>query len=54
MTAVYRVAVQGWSKPAAIREMTQGGYGYHAVWRNLVEYLEQLDVDRIKREAGLP
>ena len=28
MVAIYRVCVQGWSKEEAIREMTQGGFGY--------------------------
>lgn len=53
VVAVYRIAVQGWTKEEAIAEMTTGGFGHHAIWRNLTETIEQLDVDRIKREAGL-
>ncbi|MBW2457026.1 MAG: tyrosine-protein phosphatase [Deltaproteobacteria bacterium] len=53
VVAVYRIVVQGWSKEDAIAEMTEGGFGHHSVWHNLVEYLEQLDVARIKRKAGL-
>jgi hypothetical protein len=41
--------VQGWSKAAAIREMTEGGFGFHAVWRNLPKYVERLDVPKLKR-----
>ncbi len=53
MTAVYRIAVQGWTKDAAIREMTQGGFGFHSLWANLIRYVRELDVIQIKRQAGL-
>jgi len=48
MAAMYRIVEQGWSKEAAIREMMEGGYGYHRVWRNIVRYIEQVDVERIR------
>lgn len=54
MTAIYRVAVQGWKKDDAIKEMTEGGFGYHAVWVNLIRYLKKLDVDALRKQAGLP
>jgi protein tyrosine/serine phosphatase len=54
MVAVYRIAVQGWSKAEAIREMTQGGFGVHQIWGNLPEWIQKLNIDRIKRQAGLP
>ncbi len=54
MCAVYRVVVQGWSKPDAIREMTRGGYHFHGLlFRNLVHYIRELDVEEIRRRAGL-
>lgn len=53
MCAIYRMAFQGWSKQEAIAEMTQGGFGYHTMWSNLIDYLQHLDIDRLKREAGL-
>jgi len=43
--------VQGWTKDEAIAEMTQGGFGFHEVWQNLVEYLRDLDVEKLKRQA---
>ena len=51
--AVYRSVVCGWSKEKAIREMTSEKFGYHEIWDNLIERIEQLDVDQIKRKAGL-
>lgn len=53
MIAVYRIAVQGWSKIEATREMTQGGFGYHPIWSLLPIWVQTLDIDRIKRQAGI-
>ena len=53
MTALYRIAVQGWSKEEAVREMTTGGFGFHEVWTNLPQWIRKLDVDAIRREAGI-
>ncbi len=53
MCALYRVAVQGWSKEAAIREMTDGGYGFHGIWQNLIKWINSLEIDAIKKRAGL-
>jgi protein tyrosine phosphatase (PTP) superfamily phosphohydrolase (DUF442 family) len=51
--AVYRIAVQGWSKAEAIREMREGGFGFHQTWSNLPRWIQKLDIDRIKRQAGI-
>jgi protein tyrosine phosphatase (PTP) superfamily phosphohydrolase (DUF442 family) len=53
MCAIYRMAVQGWSKRDAVEEMTDGGFGYHAIWGNLLRYLDGLDIAEMKRQAGL-
>lgn len=53
MCAIYRIAVQGWSKPEAIEEMTKGGFGFYSGWQNLVNYVLKLDIDEIKRRASL-
>ena len=52
MVAVYRIVVQGWSKADALHEMTQGGYGFHPLWRNLTRYVLQLDVKAIEAEVA--
>jgi protein tyrosine/serine phosphatase len=52
MVALYRIVVQGWSKEAALDEMTEGGYGFHPLWRNLRRYVMQLDVDALKAELA--
>ena len=53
MIAIYRIAIQGWSKREAIDEMTTGGFGFHPIWRNLVVYIERADVADLKRRAGI-
>jgi len=53
MIAVYRIAVQGWSKAEAIREMTQGGFGFHQTWGNLPRWIQKVNIDDIKRQAGI-
>ena len=54
MVASYRVVVQDWQKTDAIAEMTQGGFGYHPYWRNLIDVLEQLDVPALRQQLSLP
>jgi protein tyrosine phosphatase (PTP) superfamily phosphohydrolase (DUF442 family) len=53
MCAVYRIVVQGWSKDEAIREMTQGGFGFHQIWNNLAIWIWLSDMDEIKAQAGI-
>jgi protein tyrosine phosphatase (PTP) superfamily phosphohydrolase (DUF442 family) len=53
MCALYRVAVQGWSKEEALKEMMQGGFGFHSIWDNLIEWINALDIERIKKRTGI-
>ena len=53
MCALYRVAVQGWSKEEALKEMAQGGFGFHGIWENLIQWIDGLDIERIKKRAGI-
>ncbi len=53
MVGVYRVVLQGWEREEAIREMTTGGFGYHSIWDDPIEYIREMDVLRLKREAGI-
>ena len=53
MCAIYRIAVQGWSKEEAVEEMTKGGFGYHSIWQNLPDYVRNLDIQNMKIKAGI-
>jgi len=52
--AVYRVAMQDWTKEEAIREMTEGGFQFNAALTNLPKMIEAIDVAAIRRQAGMP
>ncbi|MBI5806626.1 tyrosine-protein phosphatase [candidate division TA06 bacterium] len=53
MCAIYRVTVQGWSKEEAIREMTGGGFGFHQMFVNLPKWINDLDIEQVRKEAGI-
>ena len=53
MCAIYRIAEQGWSKDEAIEEMTKGGFGFHSIWQNLPDYINQVNIVEIKQSASL-
>ena len=54
MVAAYRIVVEGWSPEDAAKEMVDGGYGFHAVWPNLVRYVKSIDGPALRKELGLP
>lgn len=53
MITLCRIAVQGWTKEEALREMTEGGFGFHEVWSNLPKWIQELDIESIKKDAGI-
>ncbi len=52
MVAIYRVAYEGWTKSQALDEMVHGGFGFHPMWQNLLDYIEELDIDAIKAQVA--
>jgi len=52
MVAIYRIAIDGWTKAQATDEMVRGGFGFHPFWQNLLRYIDELDVDAIKAEVA--
>ncbi|MBN1589514.1 MAG: dual specificity protein phosphatase family protein [Pirellulales bacterium] len=53
MCAIYRIAMEKWSTEDAIKEMRDGGFNFHEVWKNLPNWIDSLDIDQIKRQAGM-
>ncbi len=51
--AAYRVVVQGWPKDDAIDEMVNGGFGFHKQFSQIIDVIEGLDVDSMRRQLGL-
>jgi protein tyrosine/serine phosphatase len=52
MSALYRMVVQGWTKEDALKEMVDGGYGFHPVWTNIITYVKNVDVEKIKHAVA--
>lgn len=50
ISAVYRIIYQGWSIAEAKREMIEGPYGFHAIWRNIENFLTEQNIQEV-REA---
>ena len=53
MCALYRIAVQGRTKKEAVREMTKGGFNFHTVFDNLPKWIEEIDVESLRKDAGI-
>lgn len=49
--AMVRIVEQGWSKEDAIRELTDGGYGFHTAWKNIPSYLRKVDAEKVRRRV---
>ncbi len=54
MSAMYRVLEQGWTVDEAIAELTDGGYGYHSMWTNILRYLRSADVEKLRTAITAP
>ena len=50
IVASYRVIYQHWDLNEAKREMQQGPYGYHSVWKNIDNFFTQENMAKIKVE----
>jgi protein tyrosine/serine phosphatase len=52
MSAMYRILEQGWAPEEALKELVDGGYGYHSMWKNIVRYVRSVDVERLRAAVG--
>jgi protein tyrosine/serine phosphatase len=52
MCAMYRIVVQNWTKEAAIDEMINGGFKFSPLCKNLADYINKLDIDKIRKEVN--
>lgn len=52
MVAVYRIVVEGWDKEKALDEMQNGPFGFHAMFKELPAFIEELDVETLRKKYG--
>jgi processive 1,2-diacylglycerol beta-glucosyltransferase len=48
MCAVYRMAVCGWTRERAVKEMKK--FGAHKMWRSIARFVQTIDIDNVKEE----
>lgn len=53
MCAMYRITVCGWTKAEAIQEMRDGSFNFSPAWKNIIRYIENVDVKKIRERAGM-
>jgi protein tyrosine/serine phosphatase len=51
--AMYRIVYCNWTREDAIKEMTEGGFHFNSDWQNLVNYINKVDVEALKKRAGI-
>lgn len=49
--AMARMVFQGWTKEQALAELVKGGYGFHRIWVNIPRYIENVDVEAIRKQV---
>jgi protein tyrosine/serine phosphatase len=54
ISALYRIVFQNWAKEDAIDELMHGGFGYHAIYKNIPEFIRQTDINDIKQRVFAP
>jgi protein tyrosine phosphatase (PTP) superfamily phosphohydrolase (DUF442 family) len=52
VTALHRMLNEGWTREAALDEMRDGNFGYHAVWGNIPAFVAKVDVEVMRREVA--
>lgn len=51
VVAMYRILFEGWTRDMARFEMTQGGFGYHEEFHNLVETLDSISIETMQERV---
>lgn len=54
VSAMYRLLYQNWTREQALDELVNGDYGYHALWKNIPEYLRTVDLETIRKRVDAP
>jgi protein tyrosine/serine phosphatase len=52
IAALHRVLNEGWTRAAALDEMKNGRFGYHAVWGNIPSLLKNVDIAGLRRDVA--
>jgi protein tyrosine/serine phosphatase len=53
IVAMYRITFQNASKEDAINEMINGGFGFHEIYDNIPRYINNVNIDNIRKQLNL-
>jgi protein tyrosine/serine phosphatase len=53
IVAMYRITFHNISKEDAINEMVNGGFGFHEIYDNILRYINNVNVDNIRKQLNL-
>ncbi len=51
VVAAYRIAYHNWTKEEALDELLHGGFGYHAVFKNIPDLILSIDEKQIRADV---
>lgn len=51
LMAMYRLVFQNWTKDDAIHEMTKGNFGFHTAYSNIIDFVRDADIEKIKEKV---
>lgn len=52
--AMYRIVFENWTIEDAVKEMKQGGYGFHVIWKNIENLFTPENVKWIQQQLSNP
>lgn len=52
VSAMYRVIYQGWTMEEGKKELMEGPYGFHSIWRNIENFFTQENEEVVRQELN--
>jgi protein tyrosine/serine phosphatase len=53
IVAMYKITFRNVSKEDAINEMINGGFGFHSIYDNIPRYINNVNIDNIRKQLNL-
>lgn len=50
---MYRILYQGWSKEQAIDELQNGGFGFHPIFMNIPNFIQNANIAAFKQALAI-
>ncbi len=48
MMAIYRMAIENWTAAQALREMSDGGFGFNPLYQHLLHYVRDMNIKALR------